>query len=48
MTLKKLAEITGTTVGTVSKAFSEKPEISEETKKKIFDTYTGGGGAHVI
>ena len=37
MTLKKLAEITGTTVGTVSKAFSEKPEISEETKKKIFN-----------
>lgn len=37
MTLKKLAELTGTTTGTVSKAFAEKPEISKETKNRIFE-----------
>ena len=36
MTLKKLAEITGTSVGTVSKAFSGSPEISLETREKIY------------
>jgi len=37
MTLKTIAEITGTTVPTVSKAFKDSKEISEETKTKIFD-----------
>lgn len=37
MTLKKIAELTGCSVATVSKAFSGSREISEETAKKIFD-----------
>ena len=36
MTLKKLAEIAGTTVSTVSKAFRDSKEISKKTKEKIF------------
>lgn len=36
MTLKALAAACGVSVGTVSKAFADSPEISEETKRKIF------------
>lgn len=36
MTLKKLAEMAKTSLATVSKAFSGSPEISNETKEKIF------------
>lgn len=36
MTLKKLAELSGVSVGTVSKAFSGSDEISEETRERIF------------
>ena len=38
MTLKKIAEITGFSLSTVSKSFSNSEEIPEETKKLIFDT----------
>ena len=38
MTLTQLAKFAGTSVGTVSKAFSGSREISEETKKRIFET----------
>ena len=37
MTLMKLAEMTDTSVATVSKAFSGSHEISEGTREKIFD-----------
>lgn len=37
MTLKNIAKITETTVSTVSKAFRDSKEISEETKTKIFN-----------
>ena len=37
MTLTELAELCGTSVATVSKAFSGSKEISEETKDRIFD-----------
>ncbi|MDD6485296.1 MAG: LacI family DNA-binding transcriptional regulator [Clostridiales bacterium] len=37
MTLSKLAQLAGCSVSTVSKAFHDSPEISEETRKKIFD-----------
>ena len=37
MTLKDIAKITETTASTVSKAFRDSKEISEETKAKIFD-----------
>ena len=36
MTLKKIAEIAGVSVGTVSKAFSGSREISEKTREQIF------------
>ena len=36
MTLTKIAEMAGTSVATVSKAFSGSREIGEETKEKIF------------
>ncbi len=36
MTLTKLAEIAGTSVSTISKAFSGSKEISEETRERIF------------
>ena len=36
MNIKKLAEITGVSAGTVSKAFSGSKEISEITREKIF------------
>ena len=36
MTLAKLAELTKTSVGTVSKAFSGSREISQETRERIF------------
>ena len=36
MTLKKLAETCGTSVATVSKAFSGSAEISDETRSRIF------------
>lgn len=36
MTLAKIARLAGTSVSTVSKAFSGNREISEETKEKIF------------
>ena len=36
MTLQKLAELSGVSVGTVSKAFSGIKEISEETRERIF------------
>lgn len=36
MTYKKLAEITGFSVSTISKAFSQSNEISEDSKEKIF------------
>ena len=36
MTLKKLAEATGTSISTVSKAFSGSREISEDTRERIF------------
>ena len=38
MTLTQLAKLAGTSVGTVSKAFSGSREISDETKKRIFET----------
>ena len=38
MTLSQLAKLTGTSVGTVSKAFSGSHEISEETRNRIFET----------
>ena len=38
MTLKNLAEIAGTSVATVSKAFSGSHDISEETRRQIFET----------
>lgn len=37
MTLKNLAELCGTSIATVSKAFSGKSEISEEKRQEIFD-----------
>lgn len=37
MTLKTIAEMTGTTVSTVSKAFKDSGEISNETKTKILN-----------
>ncbi len=37
MTLEKLAKAAFVSVSTVSKAFSESPEISEKTKQHIFD-----------
>lgn len=37
MTYKKLSEITGFSVATISKAFSQNDEISEHTKEKIYD-----------
>jgi folate-dependent phosphoribosylglycinamide formyltransferase PurN len=37
MTLEKLAQLAGVSLGTVSKAFSGSKEISEKTKQKIFD-----------
>lgn len=36
MTLKKLACLAGSSIGTVSKAFSGSKEISEETRERIF------------
>ena len=36
MTLKMIAEMAGTSVSSVSKAFSGSGEISEETKENIF------------
>ena len=36
MTLEKLADLAGVSLGTVSKAFSGSKEISEKTKQKIF------------
>ena len=36
MTLTKLAELSGTSIGTVSKAFSGSREISEQTRERIF------------
>lgn len=36
MTYKKLAEVTGFSVSTISKAFSQSAEISEASKEKIF------------
>lgn len=38
MTMKKLAELAGVSVSTVSKAFSGSKELSEETRLHIFDT----------
>ena len=37
MTLSQLAKLTGTSVGTVSKAFSGSREISEETRNRIYE-----------
>lgn len=37
MTIKKLAELSGFSIGTVSKAFSGSREISEDTRQKIFE-----------
>lgn len=37
MTLTKLAELAGTSVATVSKAFSGSKEIGEKTRERIFD-----------
>ena len=37
MTLSQLAKLTGTSVGTVSKAFSGSHEISEETRNRIYE-----------
>jgi len=37
MTLEKLAELSGVSVGTVSKAFKGSPEISKKTRDKIFN-----------
>lgn len=36
MTLRKIAELAGISVSSVSKAFSESKEISEETKARVF------------
>lgn len=36
MSIKRLAELTHTSPGTVSKAFRESPEISEKTREEIF------------
>ena len=43
MTQKDIARQTGTSVATVSKAFSGSPEISEETRPRIFDAARQGG-----
>ena len=43
MTQKDIARQTGTSVATVSKAFSGSPEISEETRQRIFDAARRGG-----
>ena len=37
MTIRKLAEITGYSVSTVSKAFSNKKDVSEIAKKEIIE-----------
>ena len=37
ITLKELAEITGTSVSTVSKALNNSPEISECTRRRIVE-----------
>ena len=37
MTLKELAELSGFSIGTISKAFSGSNEISEKTRTKIFE-----------
>lgn len=37
MNIKKLAEITGYSVSTVSKAFSNKKDVSEQAKQEIFE-----------
>ncbi len=36
MTLSKLAELAGVSVSTVSKAFSESPDVGKETRERIF------------
>lgn len=36
MTLSKLAELAGVSVSTVSKAFSDRPDVGRETKERIF------------
>jgi DNA-binding LacI/PurR family transcriptional regulator len=36
MTLSKLAELAGVSVSTVSKAFSERPDVGKETRERIF------------
>ena len=43
MNLEKLAQIAGVSLGTVSKAFSGSKEISEPTRKKIFDVAKRNG-----
>ena len=37
MTIKKLAEITGYSISTVSKAFSNKKDVSEHAKREIIE-----------
>lgn len=37
MNMEKLAKLAGCSLATVSKAFKDSPEISEKTKKRIFD-----------
>ncbi len=58
MTQKKIAAALGFSVATVSKAFADSDEISQETKQRIFDYarhagcfekhYTGHGGVRTI
>ena len=36
MTLMKLAQLAGVSVGTVSKAFSDSKEVGEATRSRIF------------
>ena len=43
MTLQKLAKMTGVSVSTVSKAFSDSEEISRDTKKLVFKTAKSTG-----
>ena len=37
MSYKKISDITGFSVSTISKAFSQSKEISDRTKKKIYE-----------
>lgn len=43
MSLKKIAELSGVSVSTVSKAFSYSKEISEEKRQEIFENAKKAG-----